>query len=70
MNDLERTVTDINKVWLAGFRAGVEAAMKACEEPVKYTGGPSSTRKRAWAECVSAIRSLLNESGAAEKEKP
>ena len=59
MNDIERPITDINKVWQAGFRAGVEAGAKVCDEHSKK----ASTNISAVLSCVGAIiRSLLNES--------
>ena len=69
MNDIERTVGDINKVWMAGFRAGVEAAAKEAEaygERHENTHGAAYLSGIAIADC---IRSLLNESGAGEKGK-
>ena len=77
MNDIERTVGDINKVWLAGFRAGVEAAKKKCEDVYgghahTYASENATTYRiqdQTIASCVKAIRSLLNESGAAEKDE-
>ena len=62
MNQIERTIGDINKVWLAGFRAGVEVAAKAAKEynwvPDVNVQSPSEHQ----AKIVSIIRSLLNES--------
>ena len=73
MNDIERAVGDLNKVWLAGFRAGVEAAVK---ELMRQGNVPPSLHERycdGWNDAkesyAEVIRSLLNESGAAEKEK-
>ena len=68
MNDIERTVGDINKVWLAGFRAGLEAAAKECNHIADGYGIDSSVRI-ALQLTARDIRSLLNESGAAEKDE-
>ena len=69
MNDIERAVGDINKVWLAGFRAGVEAA--ASKVASFRTGGPDAETVTYWGEALAdSIRSLLNESGTAGKSKP
>ena len=75
-NEIERAYHETAAQWKAGFRAGVEAAAKAGTEAgerysreaaydyKRHSGRETSTY------VVAAIRSLLNESGAAEKDKP
>ena len=84
MNDIERTVGDINKVWMAGFRAGVEknagehmyhALGRACIERILRADvlcePPLDVLLRL--ECIISerdhLRSLLNESGPGEKDE-
>ena len=70
MNDIERTVGDINKVWLAGFRAGVEAAEKLIYQHRSIHGEPGGQAyNNGLAIAANCCRSLLNESGAAEKDE-
>ena len=84
MNDIERVITDLNDQWRAGFRAGVEknagehmyhALGRACIARILRADvlcePPLDVLLRL--ECIISerdhLRSLLNESGAAEKEK-
>ena len=66
MNPIERTILAQAEVWKAGFRAGVEAAAKECERQ-KWRG--TTVQLGNIHAALDAIRSLLNESGAAEKDE-
>ena len=65
MNDIERTVGDINKVWLAGFKAGVQSA----QQKLQGLTGRSYEFDMGRLDAANEIGSLLNESGAAEKDE-
>ena len=69
MNDIERTVGDINKVWLAGFKAGVRVTVEQAQQKLQQLSGRSYEFDMGRLDAANEIGSLLNESGAAEKDE-
>ena len=70
MNEIEFAYHEATEQWRAGFRAGVEASASECERlKERWLKGGAYHSISDFNACAATIRSLLNESGAREKDK-